>query len=76
MIMKKIFLIPLVILLIGCEALEEAERISQDRQQRANLETKCLDGVVYYFTRVYSGYQGYGFMAPKFNADGTLDTCD
>lgn len=40
-----------------------------------NMKTQCLNGVTYYIFHEYSGYQGYGYMSPKYNRDGTVELC-
>ena len=40
------------------------------------VNTKCIDGVLYYYIQTHEPYAGYGFMAPAYNRDGTIKTCD
>lgn len=36
----------------------------------------CIDGVKYIIASRFSGYKGYGYMSVKYNADGTVATCE
>jgi hypothetical protein len=43
-----------------------------------DVKTMCINGVEYYTFKEYLGisYRGFGFMAVKWNPDGTLSLCD
>lgn len=40
-----------------------------------DIQTSCLNGVTYYLFSESAGCNGYGYMAPKLNPDGSVDTC-
>jgi hypothetical protein len=40
-----------------------------------DMEERCLDGVIYYFSTKTAMYSGYGYMSVKFNRDGTVARC-
>ena len=60
----------LLTLLGGCSSGDQAATSTED------IQTRCLDGVVYYLFSETSGYKGFGYMAPKFRADGSLVACE
>jgi hypothetical protein len=71
--MKTIFLSLLIIatlLLSSCSRGENADTENTD------IKTRCIEGVTYFLFKEMKGYYGYGFMSPKFNRDGTINTCN
>lgn len=68
--MKQLILILCtIVILAGCNE----EPITIHSKQ---LLVECVDGVNYYLFREAAGYQGYGYMAPKYKRDGTISLCD
>jgi hypothetical protein len=73
--MRKYLIVALMGLLVafasGCSSGDSTST------EPAEVKTRCLDGVTYYMFREFGfGYYGYGYMAPKYNRDGTLDLCN
>lgn len=54
--------------LMGCSS--QQDETSTD-EQKAGLTIKCLNGVQYYINDQYKR----GYMAPKYNRDGTISLC-
>lgn len=66
--MKKTILIA-AFLLGGCTGGGNADTETDE------IKTRCLDGVSYYLFNESFGYVGSGYMAPKYNRDGSLALC-
>lgn len=70
--MKKLILVVLMAIgLTGCFG----DTGEKPMTPPSGFNTICLDGVVYYVNKEWAGYNGYGYMAPKFNTDSEVVTC-
>lgn len=63
-------LIIAVLFFSSCSSGEDATTKNTD------IKTRCIEGVTYFLFKEMEGYNGYGFMSPKFNKDGTINTCN
>jgi len=70
--MKKLILIGAILILTACDNRHGASQMSNDE-----ISVRCLNGIEYYLYHELegSGYKGYGYMAPKYNPDGTISKC-
>lgn len=64
------FFLALMILMVGCadSTSESTAGVEIATDPYVFLEAVCINGVVYYF--------GYHRMAPAFNPDGSVKTCE
>lgn len=69
MIGKSLILL-VILVLAGCS---EGRPVNTNKQE---MKTQCLGGVTYYLFRESQGYNGYGFMSPKYGRDGKVVLCD
>ena len=67
---SKLSIILMLLIISGCLTGQESSTKISD------IKTKCIDGVTYIIFSEMGGYDGYGFMSVKFNADGTVSTCN
>ena len=67
--MKRIMMILIAMLIVGCTSGNDSLTKTEE------IQTRCLDGVVYYLYSESLGYGGYGYMSPKYNRDGSVVLC-
>ena len=70
--MKKLLLLSIIVILSACDNRSKSSAVTEPE-----MSTRCLNGVQYYLFQELegSGYKGYGYMAPKYNQEGTLELC-
>lgn len=66
--MKQIFVVLIFIVALSLS--------SCTNPKNKKVKTKCINGVLYYYIQTSGPYTGYGFMAPAYNRDSTVKTCD
>ena len=69
---SKLLITALIMLLATVSGCSQGNKVETSDDE---MRTRCLGGVEYYLFSEYSGYKGYGFMAPKYKKDGTLSLC-
>ena len=66
--MKYLLGVLVLVGLVGCSSQQDETKTDE---RKAGLTIKCLNGVQYYINDQYKR----GFMAPKYNRDGTISLC-
>lgn len=66
----------IIMILIVCVVLSSCHNGETSMTVSNDIKTRCLDGIEYYLFREKFIYNGYGYMAVKYNSDGSLSKCE
>lgn len=74
--MKYIYFNWSIVFLIMLGGLVACSTGNKAKTNTEELQIRCISGVTYFLFSEYNGNTGFGYMSPKYNRDGSINTCE